>query len=252
MSSRRRRDTSALSVAAGQSNTSVTKPGIYSDLMAQLATLKSEGDSGLSDDLITNPKGNIEIGAYVLTPTGLTGGNDATIDDWRAVGRLLARLEGSIQWLIGDWFLHAESQWGKTYDDVALETGYSKTTLKDYAYVARGVELSVRTDQLTFGHHKIVAALDSDRQRELLQTAITQNLSIAQFREEVEGKKIPVKLAFKFSDEVIQWESIFAKKVVRLRNAIGKKQHLTSDEVRKDALDVIQFAQRLLEELDNQ
>ncbi|MEP6756151.1 MAG: hypothetical protein ABJA67_11675 [Chthonomonadales bacterium] len=210
------------------------------------------GHGGSNTDLTANPAANIEIGFYTLTPKGLIGGKGATQDEWKALGKFLARLEGSIQWLIGDWFLQAEREWGKTYEGADLETGYSKATLKDYAYVARGVELSVRTDQLTFGHHKLLVGMPQDRQVYWIGVAINEGMSISQLRSAIDGAALPVQLEFKFSDEVLEWESIFAKKVVRLRNAIGKKQHLSPDEVRQDAQDIIVFAQRLLQELDNQ
>lgn len=132
--------------------------------------------------IVAAPDGSMQIGHFTLKPTGLVADAQATPEEWEQVGSVLQRLEGSIQWLIGDWFLYAERQWGSTYEAVAHATGYSYDTLKDYAYVARNVELSVRTDKLSFGHHKLVASLEPNAQAEALQWAVDQNASISQFR----------------------------------------------------------------------
>jgi hypothetical protein len=133
--------------------------------------------------LVYAEDGTIQVGNFTFTSIGLIPGEAATFEEWQQVGGMLQRLDASIQWLIGDWFLCAETKWGQTYEQVAAATGYSEVTLKDYAYVARNVQLSVRTDQLTFGHHKLVTGLEPELQRQWLAFAVENKLSISQMRE---------------------------------------------------------------------
>src|SRR5687767_11538908 len=71
------------------------------------ALREAEGDNAL---LINN---QIHIGPFTLTSTGLQIQAGATQDEWSKVGELLFRLEGSIQWLIGDWLAYGEDiKWG--------------------------------------------------------------------------------------------------------------------------------------------
>jgi hypothetical protein len=132
--------------------------------------------------------GTIQLGNFTLMPTGLHVQGNATIDEWRELGGILQRLDASIQWLIGDWMAYGERVWGQTYEQVAAETGYSYQTLRDYAWVARHVDLSTRIDKLSFSHHRLVAAQPPDEQRQWLEYAVENNLSLSQLRQAIEGK----------------------------------------------------------------
>lgn len=164
------------------------------DLMGLAESLIEDGEPEVverivevvpANALIALGDGSMQFGNYTLTTRGLIGGEDAEPEQWQLLGNLLQKLEGAIQWLIGDWVLQAERKWGATYETVAEKTGYAYDTLKDYAYVARNVEMSVRTDQLSFGHHKLVAAMPVDEQRAWLDWALSQNASISQLRKKI-------------------------------------------------------------------
>ena len=91
-----------------------------------------------------------------LDPKALSGQRA----DWERLGQLLFRFDRSMQWLIGDWLLQGEdNKWGK-HEEIAAELGLQVRTLYDYRYVARHVDFSVRTEKLSFGHHKLVAQLE--------------------------------------------------------------------------------------------
>ena len=102
-----------------------------------------------------------------LDPAALSGQRA----DWERLGQLLFRFDRSLQWLIGDWLLQGEdNNWGR-HDEIAAELGLQVKTLYDYRYVARHVEFSVRTELLSFGHHKLVAQLEPALQRRWLKLA---------------------------------------------------------------------------------
>lgn len=126
----------------------------------------NDGEIELTDD------GSLRVHDYRLTGVGLDP--DIVAEDkgqWQLLGQLLFRLDHSIQWLIGDWLLHGEANsWGR-HEDIARELGYEVKTLYDYRYVARNVHFSVRTENLSFGHHKLVAHLDAGEQGQWLGAA---------------------------------------------------------------------------------
>ena len=111
---------------------------------------------------------NYRLTGIGLDPTALSSQRA----NWEQLGQLLFRFDRSMQWLIGDWLLHGEhNNWGK-HEDIAAELGLDVKTLYDYRYVARHVEFSVRTEKLSFGHHKLVAQLEPSAQRHWLEKAV--------------------------------------------------------------------------------
>ena len=135
----------------------------------------------------TSGDGTVQIGHFKLTGTGLVVEDDSTFDEWETLGGILHRLEGSIQWLIGDWLNYGAWAWGDKYQPVAEAIGYDEKTLRNYAWVARNVVLSLRKDKLSFGHHNIVAGFPADEQNYWLNRAVDEGLSIAKLRKAIQG-----------------------------------------------------------------
>lgn len=129
--------------------------------------------------------GSMTYKRATMTPVGLVLPDDLTDDELVEIGEMLRGMENSIQWLLGDWLNRAERVWGRVYRDVP---DYSYQTLRDYAYVARNVELSIRNRQLSFAHHRLVAALPPEYQKEWLDYAAEENMSVGQMRNAMKGK----------------------------------------------------------------
>ena len=73
--------------------------------------------------------------------------------DWVSLGKLLARVEGAIYWIIGDWWAYGGSHYG---DRKALVTsgdweGPEFQTCADAAWVSRRIETSRRREVLGGG-----------------------------------------------------------------------------------------------------
>lgn len=124
-------------------------------------------------DIKVGQDGAIAAYDYRLTGIGLDPASLAgDQQNWQRLGELLFRFDRSMQWLLGDWLLQGErNNWGK-HEFIAEQLGYDVKTLYDYRYVARNVDFSVRTEKLSFGHHKLVAQLDADQQRSWLERAL--------------------------------------------------------------------------------
>ncbi|MCY4537808.1 MAG: hypothetical protein OXE52_06215 [Chloroflexi bacterium] len=154
------------------------------------ATNLAEVEIALSGD------GAIRAYEYRLTGLGIDpAGLSRNKRNWELLGQLLFRLDHSIQWLIGDWLLQGETnRWGK-HEEIARALNYEVKTLYDYRYVARHVHFSVRTDKLSFGHHKLLAHLEAAEQARWLrkaadgdidrETGVSRPWSISRLRREL-------------------------------------------------------------------
>jgi hypothetical protein len=137
----------------------------------------------------------IRVGALIWKPTGLIVDGDVTREDWEQTGKLLKQLTTSMQWLIGDWVLAAEELSYGDREAFAANIGFSVKTIYEYSYVARNVEFSIRMENLDFGHHQLVAGMDSqEEQLRWLQAAAEgdngKRWSIARLRQEIEAEKL--------------------------------------------------------------
>lgn len=135
--------------------------------------------------LVPTGDGAIQFGAFRLTRRGISSAVAVDVSEWQRLGSVLFRLEQSIQWLIGDWILYGEHTYGRTYEQIASETGYEKTSLYQYKYVAEKVDFSIRIENLSFGHHQLVAGKSKDEQRHWLELAEREGWSVARLRAEI-------------------------------------------------------------------
>lgn len=165
-----------------------------------------------ADGLVLAEDGSIQLGHYTLTPRGLMVSEGASFEEWQQVGLVLRQLQGSIQWMIGDWVAHGETVWGKTIPQIAEAFGYKVKSVVNFAYVARHVEMSIRMDKpLEFGHHALVAPLPLKLQREWLEYALRQGLSVNDMRKALRGgaSKTPLidAKAAKVVKRVLNWDA---------------------------------------------
>lgn len=181
------------------------------------STLNENGIQ-VSDD------GVIQAYDFRMTEVGLDPEN-LSLDkaNWDQLGQLLFRFDKSIQWLIGDWLTYGENnKWGET-EKIAAQMGYEVKTLYDYKLVANNVHFSVRTENLTFGHHKLVASIkDPEEQQKWLHlaeygdfdeaTQTSKSWSISRLRE-----------AMKDTSEAID-ETPFDRTLRRIDKEITKKK----------------------------
>lgn len=139
------------------------------------------------DALIPAGDGTMRFYNYTLTRCGLLMSGTADQGVWEQLGALLFSLEGSIQFLIGDWLLQAEREYGLTYKQIAEYFEREVDTMYTYAWVCRQVNFSIRVEKLSFGHHRLVAGLETEQQRALLAHAAENNLSVRAFEAYIKG-----------------------------------------------------------------
>jgi hypothetical protein len=130
--------------------------------------------------------------AIVVAPDPAQALIDEKLIDWERKGRELAKQETDVRWQIGDWMLEGVKLLGDIpgdpFNTTAIAeslTGLSGNTLRDLSSTAYRVKPSVRTDELSWSHHRVLinAKPDADEEelKEHLDRAIKERLSVAAF-----------------------------------------------------------------------
>ncbi len=132
-------------------------------------------------------------------------------DAWLRRGEDIARSLSRHQWEIGDWLIEGSKKWERKAYDAAerIFPEYRRETLRNFAYVARAIETSRRSDVLSWSHHEAVAALKPDQQQELLNYATQKHLSFAAFRRHLnalEDRRIAKEIAEQEKREEKEWQ----------------------------------------------
>lgn len=114
---------------------------------------------------------------FTITRTGIQFNEELSFEEWEALGQQLAPVANSIRFIVGDWINYGEKRYGEKYEEALTRTGLALQTLKNYAWVTKNVETSVRTDVLDFTHHQVVAKIkNGEEQRHWLDIAIKHKL----------------------------------------------------------------------------
>jgi N6-adenosine-specific RNA methylase IME4 len=107
-----------------------------------------------------------------------------TLDEnrWIACGRVLSKIEGAVQWWLGDWWAFgAERKYGDG-EEIAEKIGMNYGTITTYASVAKAFEISTRVENLTFDHHRAAMSSDESGRTYWLKRAAEENWSSNQLR----------------------------------------------------------------------
>lgn len=122
-----------------------------------------------------------------LSPTGWEPPESLSFDEWQQVGQTLRLMEGAIQFWIGDWIRYGQAQYGEMYSQALEDTDYEIGSLRNMVYVASNV--SSRNDNLSFKHHAAVAPLPPEEQKEMLDRAESEGLSVTELRAIINPKQ---------------------------------------------------------------
>src|SRR5205807_3256064 len=145
---------------------------------------------------------------------------------WVEQGRALAKANAARQFEIGDWLLAGEERLKKkAYAEAQKIFRYERSTLKLFAHVARNVPALVRTNDLPWEHHKLVARFKPEIQKQLLDYAVkvngtpSSNMTVDCFRKHVNQQYPPTKKAAKPSAIRITLSDDLRDAVERFANA---------------------------------
>ena len=133
--------------------------------------------------------------------------------EWVSVGQDLLRVSSASAWWLGDWLVYGQRAYRQRYMAALESTPLDYQTLRNYAWVARHVEMSRRRDKLSFQHHAEVAALPPDEQHRWLERAEERGWSRNELRRRLAAERRP-------GAPMIEPESV----VVRLRIEGAREQ----------------------------
>src|SRR5690606_31759724 len=85
---------------------------------------------------------------FRLLPTGIEVLGDASFEEWGAALSDLTRVQGNIQWWIGDMLAYGEARYGEKYVQAVEATGYAAQSLMNMVSVAARVPAEVRKPAL--------------------------------------------------------------------------------------------------------
>jgi hypothetical protein len=123
-------------------------------------------------------------GALKTTGLYLTDPN-LTYDQLEAVGALLGRMHQSLRFAIGDYLLLMETRFPEKFSQGAEVLGISEEGMREYLRVSEKVPRSIRRENLSWSHHRAVAALELPEQKEWLERAEAEQMSHHRLRFEL-------------------------------------------------------------------
>lgn len=137
----------------------------------------------------------ISHGPFMATPYGLEieDGKPVPYETWEAYGKGLQRIEGAIQWVIGDWLRFGEFNYGEKYaqaTDAWPET--KQQQLANYQWVSNAYlygERSVRTE-LSWSHFERAASLEEPLRSQLLDEANEKEWSVRDLKQAIRAHQI--------------------------------------------------------------
>lgn len=145
--------------------------------------------------LVKREDGAFVYKQFVLSQNGLIVDGFITKEDWREIGDILHRMDKAIQWAVGDWANQGVAHVDEWVDNGAdlktkyqlllAETDYSYQTIRDMAWVADAIPLSLRKDTLSYNHHKLFAKYEGELLEMWLAYAEMTCQSITNLRDEM-------------------------------------------------------------------
>jgi hypothetical protein len=129
-------------------------------------------------------------GAQILTTkVGLRFPAEVTFDSWQRAGVQISRIVDSFAWCLGDWLVYGQQRYTDRYRKAVDAIGLDYQTLRNYASVARRVDLPRRRSTLSFQHHAEVAALPDLEQETWLSRAEEGGWSRNQLRQHLQAAR---------------------------------------------------------------
>src|SRR5688500_17077028 len=95
----------------------------------------------MSDEALTTvtADGELVVGGFRFSPTGLVPIGQPDFEDWDRVGVFLRYIHTGSQFWLGDWLNYGEASYGERYAQAVEHTGYDLHSLQTYAWIARSV-----------------------------------------------------------------------------------------------------------------
>ena len=128
--------------------------------------------------ILPNPKVSI-------SPVGMQISSELSFEEWSELATSIGQAARSIGFIIGDWLVYGQSLFGTegfadrrvdsaSYQLAINATGLDLSTLQNYAYVSRNMPFSLRSERLSWEHHRLVAKLPETEQQEWIEACLAE------------------------------------------------------------------------------
>ena len=128
--------------------------------------------------ILPNPKVSI-------SPVGMQISSELSFEEWSELATSIGQAARSIGFIIGDWLVYGQSLFGTegfadrrvdsaSYQVAINATGLDLSTLQNYAYVSRNMPFSLRSERLSWEHHRLVAKLPETEQQEWIEACLAE------------------------------------------------------------------------------
>jgi N6-adenosine-specific RNA methylase IME4 len=124
-----------------------------------------------------------------VSRVGLELPPDLTFRDWQNIGEQLERVEGAVLWWWGDWLRYDDGSYGTMYEEAMDKTGAKYQRLANAKWVAESIEFSTRVENVSWSHHRLVAALDKEEQARWLARAEKNKWSVKDLKHHITKQK---------------------------------------------------------------
>lgn len=112
-----------------------------------------------------------------------------SFEAWQGIGQTLGQISSAHQWWVGDWWNYGEREYGEMASQATGEH-IDPGTLSDWAAVADRVKMPLRNGNLSWSHHRAVAYLEPEEQREWLDEAEREHLDVRELRRRIATPQI--------------------------------------------------------------
>lgn len=127
---------------------------------------------------LPNPK-------VTITRTGLCIDSELSFQEWSELAESIGNAARSIGFIVGDWLVYGQSLFGNegypekrvdsaSYELAVAATGLDLSTLQNYAYVSRSIPYSLRTERLSWEHHRLLAKLPQEQQTKWIKDCLAE------------------------------------------------------------------------------
>jgi len=130
---------------------------------------------------LPNPK--VTVSRLGMCITG-----NLSVEEWQDLATNIGELANSIAFIVGDWLVYGQSLFGTdgfpdkkvghpSYQLALKATGLDLSTLQNYAYVSRSIPYSLRSERLSWEHHRLLAKLPDGEIQSWIATCEAEDLA---------------------------------------------------------------------------
>ena len=109
-----------------------------------------------------------------------------TPEEWQELAAGIGGMATSIAFIVGDWLVYGQGRFGNdttpaskvdghSYQLALAATGLDLSTLQNYAYVSRSIPYALRSERLSWEHHRLLAKLPDDEIQSWIETCVAED-----------------------------------------------------------------------------